>query len=551
MNKDVIYIDVEDDVTAIIGKVKDSKEKVVALVPPKRTGVLQSAVNLRILQRTAKSSGKHLVLITNDSSLVPLAAGAGLPVAKNLQSKPEIPEIAALKVDDDDDIIDGSQLPVGEHAATTDRTKPAAKHIPVAAAAASDKKPYARPPKNDESPRKPKAAGKVPNFSSFRKKLIFIVLGVLLLIGFLVWAIFFAPHATVDITAKTSDERVSTSVTIGTKQATDVDKGTIKSLREQTKEEASVEFAATGTEEEGEAASGTMTLTKSSPGDRTVEIGTGFSSGDCTFVTRSEVEVPGSSPEWNGSGFDNRPGSVDVKVKATEIGDQCNLSSRDYQSTLDGVSAEGGSMSGGDKRTLKIVTQADVQKASEQIAEQNNDEIKAKLKKQFDADVKVIDSSFRTAQAETVASPEVGEEAADGKATLKSSVTYVMDGVDTSELEKYIEAAAKSRMSKETDQRVYDAGVSEAQLADFAAADDGGTLNLTAVAQVGPQISDNEVKNRTKGKKFGDIQADLKSIQGVDDVQVEFFPFWVSTVPDDDKKITVKFNLDKSSAENE
>ena len=51
MNKDVIYIDVEDDITAIISKVKASKEKIVALVPPKRVGVLQSAVNLHLLSR--------------------------------------------------------------------------------------------------------------------------------------------------------------------------------------------------------------------------------------------------------------------------------------------------------------------------------------------------------------------------------------------------------------------------------------------------------------------------------------------------------------------
>ena len=42
MNKDVIYIDVDDDVTAIIGKIKNTNEKIVALVPPKRSGVLQS-----------------------------------------------------------------------------------------------------------------------------------------------------------------------------------------------------------------------------------------------------------------------------------------------------------------------------------------------------------------------------------------------------------------------------------------------------------------------------------------------------------------------------
>ena len=36
MNKDVIYVDVDDDVTAIIGKIKNAKEKIIALVPPKR-----------------------------------------------------------------------------------------------------------------------------------------------------------------------------------------------------------------------------------------------------------------------------------------------------------------------------------------------------------------------------------------------------------------------------------------------------------------------------------------------------------------------------------
>jgi hypothetical protein len=114
MNKDVIYIDVEDDITAIIGKVKDAGSKIVALVPPKRIGVLQSAVNLRLLVRAAEQSSKHIVLITSNSALMSLAASAKVPIAKTLQSKPELAEISALDVDDGEDIIDGSQLPVGE-----------------------------------------------------------------------------------------------------------------------------------------------------------------------------------------------------------------------------------------------------------------------------------------------------------------------------------------------------------------------------------------------------------------------------------------------------
>ena len=545
MNKDVIYIDVEDDITAIIGKVKDSKEKVVALVPPKRIGVLQSAVNLRILQRTAKTAGKHIVLITHDQSLIPLAAGAGMPVAKNLQSKPEVPEIAALKVDDDDDIIDGSELPVGEHADIAALSKPAERHIPVSSS--SDKKPYAAPPASGESPRKPKGAGKVPNFGAFRKKLVLIGIAIVLLIAFLIWAIFFAPHATVEITAKTSSQNLSTSVTIGPSQQTDAGKGTLKSQQVQEKIDASVDFQATGTQDQGDAAGGTMTLSKGTPGDATIPVGTGFSSGDCTFVTREQVSVPGATPKWNGSGFSVVPGPNSVSVKATAIGDQCNLSARSYDSTVDGISAKGSDMSGGNKKTLKIVTQADVQKASEQIAQQNNSDVKAKLQAKFGKNVKAIDTSLRTLKADTNASPQVGQEAPNGTAKLTSSVTYVMDGVSTSELDDFIKNAVTSKLSKSDNQRVYDAGSSNAQITNFAATDTGGTATLAATAQVGPQISDNDIKRRVEGKKFGEIQSDLKSIQGVQDVEVHFSPFWVNTVPNDANKIDVEFKLNNTS----
>ena len=94
MNKDVIYIDVEDDITTIVGKIKASKEKIIALVPPSRVGVLQSAVNMRLLARTAEQANKRVVLISHNQSLVALAASAKIPVARNLQSKPEFKRVA-------------------------------------------------------------------------------------------------------------------------------------------------------------------------------------------------------------------------------------------------------------------------------------------------------------------------------------------------------------------------------------------------------------------------------------------------------------------------
>src|SRR3989344_9308866 len=90
-DKDVIYLDIDDDITTIVGKVEGSKEKIVALVLPKRFATLQSIVNMRLLKRSADSASKSIVLITSESALLPLAGAASPHVAKNLQSKPEIP----------------------------------------------------------------------------------------------------------------------------------------------------------------------------------------------------------------------------------------------------------------------------------------------------------------------------------------------------------------------------------------------------------------------------------------------------------------------------
>ncbi len=89
--KDTIYIDIDDEITSIIDKVGAAKHKIVALVLPKRASALQSVVNMKLLKRTAEGQSKKIVLITSEPSLLPIAGGVGLYVAKTLQSKPAIP----------------------------------------------------------------------------------------------------------------------------------------------------------------------------------------------------------------------------------------------------------------------------------------------------------------------------------------------------------------------------------------------------------------------------------------------------------------------------
>src|ERR1700683_4768424 len=95
-DKDTIYIDIDDEITGIIDKLKASEGKVVALVLPKRATVFQSIVNMKLLKRAADASKKNAVLITSEAGLLPLAGAAGLHVAKTLTTRPEIPTAPAL-----------------------------------------------------------------------------------------------------------------------------------------------------------------------------------------------------------------------------------------------------------------------------------------------------------------------------------------------------------------------------------------------------------------------------------------------------------------------
>jgi hypothetical protein len=89
--KETVYIDIDDEITGVIDKVRNSRAKIVALVLPKRAAVLSSIVNMKLLKKTADADKKNVVLITSEAGLLPIAGAVGMFVAKSLSSKPSIP----------------------------------------------------------------------------------------------------------------------------------------------------------------------------------------------------------------------------------------------------------------------------------------------------------------------------------------------------------------------------------------------------------------------------------------------------------------------------
>lgn len=549
MNKDVIYIDVDDDVTAIIGKIKSAKEKIVAIVPPKRAGSLQSAVNLRLLDRMAKADKKKLVLITNNQALMALAANASIPVAKNLQSKPELASVPALAVDDGDDIIDGADIPVGEHAATVpirdgnrdemrsdaidtidiDGVKTSTAAGAGAALGASAKK----------------AAGKskikVPNFDTFRKKLFLAIAGGVGLVALLVWMFVFAPAATVIVTARTTPAPVSAAVTLSTDEETNVEDGIVRVVREEQQVEETIEFTATGIGEVGDKATGTMTISRTSVSSTPISVpaGTRFTANGLSFFSTESATLAGTTIGPSGVIQD----SATIGVQAEEVGPEYNLTARGYQSSVGGYSSQGSNMTGGTSREVKVVSAEDIERAQGDLIGRSTEDRKAELIAAFAEGAKAIDSSFLIDREAAVSTPALEAEAPDGKATLTIPTTYSMYAVPEDDLGTFLDQSIEEQLVGDT-QRVYSNGVEEAGISNFQREEDTLTASITATGQIGPKVDEAALKERVKGQIFGEVQASLEAIEGIQEVDVQFSYFWVRTVPNDTNKIDIEFKLE-------
>ncbi|MDO4271489.1 MAG: hypothetical protein Q4C83_00700 [Candidatus Saccharibacteria bacterium] len=562
--RDLIYIDTDDDVTSIVEKIKASTEAVVALVPPKRIGVLQSVVNLKLLQRAAKLAHKRLAIVTVDPALTNLASGLAIPVAKSINAQAKVPDMN--EGDDVSDVIDGNDLNVtnaprrrsGDSGETDDKEISAA----VAAIETDDRI------KNDldangipddeegKGPyKKPAKKVKVPSINDLRKKIIIGGAAAVVLIGFLVWAFVFAPQTVITIKAKTSPVDVKQTLSLTPSAKLDADKGAVASVVKQKKTNESVDFNATGQKEVGEKASGKVSvcLAKDPFNSRTgakneitIPAGTLLYASGVQYTLDSDLTVQGGISESTGK-CDSDATWYTTGATAVNIGPDANIA-KGTTVSVSGfeVTAETSTeFTGGSKEIVKVVQQADVDKAVEELKKKgDNDAIKDELEEQMSNSTVVIANSFTVSQGDVKVSPAVGEAVGGGsQPSVSVEITYTLVGVSQSDLKEVLAAQIKAEID-DKEQKIYSDGLDDIDFSNFAGTNNGYTVVIKTKAHVGPVIDENEVKKNAVGKKTEEIKAQLKQTDGVSDVEVTMSPFWVHSAPSENK-IKINFTIDE------
>ncbi|MDO4759441.1 MAG: hypothetical protein Q4A30_01485 [Candidatus Saccharibacteria bacterium] len=570
MNKDVIYIEPEDDITDIINRLKSAKQKVVALVPPKKLGALRSTINTKLVAKVAKASDKAVVIVTVDPALIKMSAAAGLPVAKTLQSRPIMPsELQSEPSISTPELIEEAPETEMLTSKTEVKTPDISNTTSQPQSADSSKTP---PTSNSaelqlnsvelEDAAQSETSGsasktKIPDFNKYRKWIILGVSVVVVLIIFGIWALIFAPAAEIMVAVRSVSNNFSENISFVTQSdQSNTSEGRFLLEEQKYSEDTTIEFTATGKKDIGEKATGELVVMTyfrgSGTHSRSIPVGTVFKyQNDLQYNATAATTL-----DWDGAdGSCQNPGRIGlqgclrtakVKVQATQSGEKYNLipHSDGWSLGLNGVYAYSETaMTGGTTKLITVIQQSDIDQAKEKLLASNDTDGKEKLLAQIRSDILPIELSFKATAHDPVSTPALGEEVKDGqKANLKATTSYTIFGVDQVAIKEHIKSITEAKLA--SDQKFYN--TTTPFIERFSENAGKYTAKLKATTQSGPKVTEQDIMEKSKGRKIGEVQSLIKSINGVKDVRVNTSYFWVYAIPDDPNKIKINLKIEES-----
>ena len=572
MNKDVINIAPEDDITDILAHLKNATQKIVALVLPQPAGIFRSAVNIKLIAKTAEDNEKVPVLVTSDPAVLKLAMTAHIPVAESLQSRPSVP------TEDDLNKITPSSEKEAEIAEDFVKPPQSAEEIVDSDEVESEisgeeKKAEETTQATEESDqkfddeektgKKSKIAEKFPWIYNNRK--ILIISGSVLVVAilFCVWAFVFAPAVDVEIAIRTSSNNFSENVSFtNVAEAEDSESGKFYLQEEKFETESKVEFKATGKKDIGEKASGSLEVSvffnNIDGGKLNIPSGTVFSNGDLKYTSVSDATI-----SWDGESLEDCENEVSklldfrlngcersgtVPIVATAAGENYNVDSdkTKWSAPLAGTAVKSisiktsGAIAGGTSKIVTVVQQSDVNTAKEKLSSSNETDGKETLKEKISDTVLALWDTYAITTSDAQVTPAVGEVVEENVTpTIKTTAKYSVYTVDLVRIEEFI----SSRATLGDDQKIYDLGGPFVEY--FNGSDGNYTGKLKTTFYSGPKITDSEIVEKIKGRKVGEAQSLLKSINGVNSVKINPSFFWVNNVPNDTNKISVDIKVEE------
>lgn len=563
MHKDTIYIEPDNDITDIIAKIKASSQRIIALVPPKKSVVLKSAINVRLIAKAANEFDKVVVLITVDPAIMKLAMNTRIPVAESLQSTPSVPtqemiEKLTQPAYTPESVTEEFLKPPETVDKILDSTEPQAgaekssDEITLTDTEVSESGDPAKTEESAKQEQKTAKKSKIPNFDKYRKWIIISGVAVIFLVVFLVWALVIAPRADVTVSVHSTANNFSETISF-TNQEKEEDSSTGKFYLDQRtfKDTAETEFTATGSKDIGEKAKGNLVVFARFKDKATISIpaGSSFTHNDLRYTSTADAKISyggtidecenKTDPEIIINGCRK---SASVPIVAVEPGDKYNLADKtsgwDTNSVIKNSSewknTYSSAITGGTTNIITIVQQSDINSAKDKLKFEKESIAKKKLYADISDTTFIIESSYKVDTSEPKSSIAVDAEVkGEDRPKLSMTMTYSVYVLDFVRIEEFIKVKAKIP----EDQKIYSLG--EPFIENFREVEGGYSAKLKTAYHIGPNITEQSIFDQIAGHKIGEAQRKLKEGNGINAVSIDTPFFWIRKVPTNPDRVTI------------
>lgn len=533
---EIIYLEPDEEITSVIDKIKQAKSKRISLVVPREAMLLQSVVNLRLLIKEASNLNKEIALVTADKIGRNLAARVGLTVYDSIRSdKPEyLPPAPAptreeiIEINDAAGAPEKDIKPKGVEVHHFQETKKIWKNQKVGL------------------PTKEVFRGKVHrevDWSKTRKLIwpLFVVILLLILIG----AFLILPKVNVRLKVKAENFEKNLTCQITGDETTKIESSIFGGKLIDLTQEKEEKFPTTGQKNLGGKATGTLTLYNY--WDSSVQelgAGTKFSSSSKTFISKSDVSVPGTSIR----GGNIVPGTATVDIEAENPGEEYNVKagrftiiglSADQQEKIYGQSSK--DLTGGFSKVVQVVSEQDINQAKEKLINELNEKLHKELQDEA-GDREILEDALQIETAEEVTSHNVDAEAQEFSLKIKQrlrQIAYLRSDFKEFILtilekqipyDKMITLGSDDVISPKITEKNYDQNILN--------------LDIAVTAKISSRIDTQKVKDNLLGESQTESKSYLEGLEGISGFEIEYFPAWwpIKRIPNFQTNVVVSLD---------
>ena len=544
---DVIYLEADSEITEAIDKLKSARGREVRIAVPARSTMLQSAVNLKLLKKTAQKSGKKLVLISSDRATLSLAAGLGLLVAKNVKAEALLPSSAMAPPHSSHEpvVIDQAREEAGQSrgsSSSSSSSRSSSKsssnndnnYIDLSEDSQSDSDIQKA---NAGHSKKSKQSPKIPNFMGLNKKISIIVAAFAVFI-MLVLAYVFLPTAKVTLLAKAQKTPVNVEFTLdSTVKESNFSQGLVAANQLTVTKDLSAQYTATGKKDVGTKATGSVKISNATSSNAvSLPAGATLTASGKTFSLNQGVTVPGATVSGG-----IVPGTINTQITATQNGDSYNLSGATFSVSSGGpVLTATGSTSDGTTKIAVVVTQADIDKAQKEMIDSASQNAKQDVESKSSSDERFFPETFTSTVSGLTASAPVDSESSGG--TVSAKVKYSELSANNTDLDKLFTEQIKTQIPGSN--QLYQSGWKDAKYSAKPSSSEKAEVKAISNAFYGQAIDIKQVARDLSGKAKKDatdiVTPKYPQVTGV---QVESSPALAPNIPFFANRITVEIKV--------